>query len=292
MDKTKILCIGCFHGKIPGKLKQFVKKNKIDLILAHGDFPDFTIFRDIQFKYWNEIHAGMSFEDVLGKKKLEKMEKFGICQGKKVLRFLNSLGIPIIITHGNHDITEKYPWQSRRHIKRGDPFTEISKDSLESTIKNLKNVTLIDYSSKKFRNFSVYGVGCKVLTPKAPDDMLTYLYWKNLREKELKKLRQFFTKQKTKQVILLTHDPPYGTKLDKITWKKSPRYGEHVGTDQVKYFVKKHHPLLWVCGNIHEGRGMMKIGRTVVVNTGYGRIGQAAYAEIEGNKVKVRLIKL
>src|SRR3972149_2137602 len=281
--KVKILCIGCFHGKIPKRMKQFVRKNKIDLILAHGDFPDFAVFRDLQFKYWNEIHAGLSFEDIVGKKKLEKMEKFGISQGKKVLRFLNSLGVPVIITHGNHDITDKYPWGSHGPYKGKDPFAELSKDSLEYMIRNLKNITLIDYSSKKFRNFLVYGVGCKVLTPQSPSDSLTYLYWRKLRDKERRKLQQFFTKEKAKRTILLTHDPPYGTTLDKITWKKSPRYGEYMGTDQVKTFVKKYQPLLWVCVNILEGRRIIKIGKTFVVNTGYGRIGQAAYAEIEGN---------
>lgn len=284
--KIKILCIGCFHGKIPKKLKQFVRKNKIDLILAHGDFPDFTAFRNLQFKYWNETAVGVTFEEIIGKEKIECIEKSGIAKGKKVLKFLNSFGIPVIITHGNHDITNKYPW------KEQDPFEEINADSLENSIKNLKNITQLDYSAKKFKNFYIYGIGCKVLTPNAPENIIIYNYWKKLREKEHKKLRQFFTKQKAKHTIILTHDPPYGTKLDKITWKKSPRYGEHLGTDQVKLFVKKYQPLLWVCGNIHEGRGIIKIGKTIVVNTGYGRIGQAAYAEIENGKIKVKLIKL
>jgi len=284
--KIKILCIGCFHGKIPKKLKQFVRKNKTDLILAHGDFPDFTAFRNLQFKYWNETAMGMTFEEIVGKEKVEHLEKSGIAQGKKVLKFLNSFNIPVIITHGNHDITNKYPW------KEQDPFEEINADSLENSIKNLRNITQLDYSAKKFKNFFIYGVGCKVLTPNAPENPIIYNYWKKLREKEYKKLKQFFTKQKAKHTIILTHDPPYGTKLDKITWKKSPRYGEHLGTDQVKLFVKKYQPLLWVCGNIHEGRGIIKIGKTVVVNTGYARIGQAAYAEIENGKVKVKLIGL
>ena len=292
MSKIKILCIGCFHGKIPKRLKQFVKKNKIDLILSHGDYPDFSAFRDLQFKYWNEIHEGLSFEDIVGKKKVRQLEIFGIKQGKMVLRTLNSLGVPVITCYGNHDITDKYPWGSRGPYKGTDPFAKLSKDSLEYMIKNLKNITLIDYSFKKFRKFFVYGIGCKVLTPRKSGDPEIYKYWKNLRQREYKKLKQFFTKQKAKFTIVVTHDPPYGTKLDKITWKKSPRYGDHVGTDQVKNFVRKYQPLLWVCGNIHEGRGIMKIGKTVVVNTGYGHIGQAAYAEIEDGKVKVKLIKL
>jgi len=283
--KVKILCIGCFHGKIPKKMKRFVQDNKIDLILAHGDFPDFTAFRDLQFKYWHETSMGLSFEDIIGKEKLEKLEKTGIERGKKVLKFLNSFDIPVIITHGNHDITSKYPW------RQDDPFG-LDAESLENTIKNFKNIALIDYQAKKFGNFYVYGVGCKVLTPNKPYDSVTLNYWKNLRAMEYQKLKKFFTKDIAERSIILTHDPPYGTKLDKITWKKSPRYGEHVGTDQVKSFVQKFQPLLWVCGNIHEGRGIMKIGRTIVVNTGYGRIGQAAYAEIENGKVRLKLINL
>jgi Icc-related predicted phosphoesterase len=285
MNKIKILCIGCFHGKIPKKMKRFVQDNKIDLILAHGDFPDFTVFRDLQFKYWNELNAGLDFADIIGVKKLRQLQEYGVARGKEVLHFLNSLGIPVIITHGNHDTTNKYPW-------RGDDPLGFDLDSLENTIKNLKNIFLIDYSSKKIGEIYIYGVGCKVLTPNKPADSVTYSYWKRLREHEYQKLKQFFTQEKARKTLILSHDPPYGTKLDKITWKKSPRYGEHVGTDQVKHFVQKFQPLLWVCGNIHEGRGIMKIGKTVVVNTGYGRIGQAAYAEIDGENVIIKLINL
>lgn len=286
--KIKILCTGCLHGKIPKNFKKFVKDKEVDLILVHGDFPDFTVFRDLQFKYWKETAIGLSFDEIIGKKKYEQIERSGINRGKKVLQFLNSLGVPVIITHGNHDITNKYPWR----FSDADPFAETSYDSLENTIKNLKNIYLIDYAFKKFEEFYIYGVGCKVLTPDAPLNPPAYNYWESLREKEYAKLKQFFSKEKAKQIIVLTHDPPYGTKLDKITWKKSPRYGDHVGTDQMKLFVQKFQPLLWVCGNIHEGRGIMKIGKTFVVNTGYGRIGQAAYAEIEDEKVSVKLINL
>jgi len=287
--KIKILCSGCFHGKIPKNLKKFIKKKKIDLILNYGDFPDFAAFRDLQFKHWDEIGAGLTFEDIVGKKKLQQLERHGIEQGKKLLRFLNSFGIPVIITYGNHDITDKYPW---RAVGEAEPFDKISPDTLESTIKNLKNITLIDYSAKKFRNLYIYGVGCKVLLPHEPKDSTYYKFWKKHRDYEYKKLKQFFTKEKAKHTIVLTHDPPYGTKLDKITNKKSPRFGEHLGTDQVKLFVKKYQPLLWICGNIHEGRGIMKIGKTIVVNTGYGKNGEMAYAEIENRKVKIKLIKL
>jgi Icc-related predicted phosphoesterase len=284
--KIRILCSGCFHGVIPKKLKKFIKQKKIDLILNCGDFPDFAVFRTLQFKYWNEIAAGLSFEDIIGKKKLEKLEKSGIKKGKKVLQFLNSLGIPVMITHGNHDITDKYPWSFRV------PFPRLDPDTLENMIRNLKNIALIDYSSKRFRSLNVYGVGCKVLTPNAPENPTIYNYWKKLRIREFKKLDNFFKKHDARSTIVLTHDPPYGTKLDKITDRASPRYGEHLGTDQVKLFVKKYQPLLWVCANIHEGRGIIKIGKTVVVNTGYGKNGEMAYAEIENGKVKMKLLKL
>lgn len=34
----KILAIGDFHGKFPGKLKKLIKKENPDLILCTGDF--------------------------------------------------------------------------------------------------------------------------------------------------------------------------------------------------------------------------------------------------------------
>jgi len=88
--------------------------------------------------------------------------------------------------------------------------------------------------------------------------------------------------------ILLTHTPPYGTKLDIIYT------GEHVGSHGIRSLIEERKPLLAVSGHIHESRGVECLGKTVMVNPGPNYKGYFAIAEVEvslGN-VDVALKKL
>jgi Icc-related predicted phosphoesterase len=86
-------------------------------------------------------------------------------------------------------------------------------------------------------------------------------------------------------IILLTHAPPYGT-LDEIPIG-------HVGSKAIGKFVGRVD--LIVCGHIHEARGVMKCGRTVVVNTGMACEGYGALITIdkddEAARIDVELIE-
>lgn len=68
-----------------------------------------------------------------------------------------------------------------------------------------------------------------------------------------------------KKVILLTHAPPYGTKVDLIL-------EDHCGNKAVRTFIEKLQPDLAVSGHLHECAGNHdKIKNTVVINPGpYG----------------------
>ncbi len=63
-------------------------------------------------------------------------------------------------------------------------------------------------------------------------------------------------------------------KLDASVYPPKPVYegGQQVlfgaGSQSVRNSVEKRQPLLQLCGHVHEGRGMCKIGRTVVINPG------------------------
>ena len=103
-------------------------------------------------------------------------------------------------------------------------------------------------------------------------------------------LSRFFKSVDPRKVILLSHDPPYGTKLDLIRDRRSPRYGEHLGDFVIKKFAKKYQPLFWACGNIHESRGIARLEKTVVANTGYGHDGYAALIELP--KLRVKMVKI
>ena len=64
-----------------------------------------------------------------------------------------------------------------------------------------------------------------------------------------------------KRKILITHAPPYGTKLDAL-WA-------HVGSKGVRDIIEETKPDLCLCGHIHETFGMhQKVGRTEVINVG------------------------
>lgn len=70
-----------------------------------------------------------------------------------------------------------------------------------------------------------------------------------------------------KKVVLLTHQPPFNTKLDLI-------YGKPVGNMNIKDFIVEYKPILAVSGHLHDNFNKKeKIGNTLVINPGpYGKI--------------------
>ena len=89
-------------------------------------------------------------------------------------------------------------------------------------------------------------------------------------------------------LILIAHNPPYGTELDKTD------SGAHVGSPLLKKFIEDFKPILVVSGHIHESRAADKIGDSQLVNPGPLAEGFYALAEIaqgEGGK-KIAKIEL
>lgn len=84
------------------------------------------------------------------------------------------------------------------------------------------------------------------------------------------------------KVIVLSHTPPYNTKLDIV------RSGLHVGSKSLRKFIEERKPLLCICGHIHESRGIDRIGNTLMVNPGPLAWGYYAIVELYG-KVKIHL---
>lgn len=77
-------------------------------------------------------------------------------------------------------------------------------------------------------------------------------------------------------LILVSHNPPKGTLCDEC----APNV--HVGSALLSDFVMKTKPLALVCGHIHEGRAIDKIGETVVINP--GPLAEGNYAVLEAEK--------
>ncbi len=85
--------------------------------------------------------------------------------------------------------------------------------------------------------------------------------------KTAKKFEKIIKKHQNKKTILVTHAPPYKTKLDKIM-------NEPCGNKSIKNFILKVKPDLVIAGHLHENAGKEdRIKKTKLINPGpFGKI--------------------
>jgi uncharacterized protein len=74
-------------------------------------------------------------------------------------------------------------------------------------------------------------------------------------------------------VIIISHQPPYGTLCDTIG-------DAHIGCKNLADFIDKHQPLACFCGHVHDADGVDQIGDTYIMNPGRFSGGGAILAEI------------
>jgi Icc-related predicted phosphoesterase len=81
------------------------------------------------------------------------------------------------------------------------------------------------------------------------------------------------------KTIYVMHSPPYKTSLD-ITVKN-----EHVGSNDIREFLLKNQPNLFLCGHIHESPGTTKLGNTTCINPGQLYEFKYSLFELENNSI-------
>jgi len=147
---------------------------------------------------------------------------------------LDKLNKPVLIIPGNHE----------------------DSTHLSQLTKELNNVTNIHKKVIIKENFLFLGYGGSGFSMVDKE----FITISKKFEKELKK-------HKDKKTILVTHAPPYKTKLDKIQ-------GEACGNKSIKNFIKKVKPNLVISGHLHENAEKEdKIKNIKLVNPGpYGKI--------------------
>ncbi|MBI1936270.1 metallophosphoesterase [Candidatus Woesearchaeota archaeon] len=147
-----------------------------------------------------------------------------------ILKRLNKIGKKIIIVHGNHE----------------DAHT-LSKYS-----KSFKNLIFIHKKPYAENNLLFLGYGGGGFS---------------IRDREFEKIiQQRFSKiindNKDKKIILITHAPPYGTRLDRIG-------KNYCGNKSIRKFIERNKVDLHICGHLHENFGKEdKIGKTKLINPG------------------------
>jgi Icc-related predicted phosphoesterase len=109
--------------------------------------------------------------------------------------------------------------------------------------------------------------------------------WQTPRETDEATLEQLLEKavagvEDFTSAIFNMHVPPYDCTLDdcpKLDWSTDPPtpivvagvpQSAPAGSTAVRKVVEKYQPLLLLTGHIHESRGLVKVGRTTVINPG------------------------
>ena len=90
--------------------------------------------------------------------------------------------------------------------------------------------------------------------------------------------------QNEKNVVLLTHLPPFGLGID-----ISKSNGAHIGSNTIKKILETMQPFLHICGHAHNSFGEEKIGKTISINIGAVKENRALLLEL-GNELKWKKI--
>ncbi len=71
------------------------------------------------------------------------------------------------------------------------------------------------------------------------------------------------TIKKNQKIILVTHAPPFNTRLDEVP------FSGHVGCKSIRDFIDDVKPILHISGHLHENFHVkQKVGETVLINPG------------------------
>ena len=89
---------------------------------------------------------------------------------------------------------------------------------------------------------------------------------------------------KGKQLVQITHNPPYNTIADVIP------NGMHVGSRAIRKMIEEKKPIAALCGHIHEAEGAEMLGETKIVKIAPLMYGKAMILELpslETNMLKI-----
>lgn len=135
----------------------------------------------------------------------------------QILREFNDIGKPVLLIHGNHETSS----------------------GVMIECEQLRNLHFIH------RNYYIY------------DDIIFYGFGGggfSIRDESFARESELFmtefrklSENKRYKLVLVTHAPPYDTKLDDL--------GGHAGNRSIAEFIKRHHPMLAVSGHFHENAG-------------------------------------
>ena len=181
---------------------------------------------------FTDIHSNINYLRVISSLSKKEKPDLVICSGdisffstgiNKIKKEIAYFGKTTLLIHGNHE---------------NSSFI----DRLSS--KMIINIHKNAFEFKKFK-FLGYGGGGF--------------------EQEDRKLEDYFDniKCELKNWVLVTHAPPFGTKLDIIG-------KNHVGSKSIRRIIERYRPKLNICGHLHENFYVKdKVSQTMIINPGF-----------------------
>jgi Icc-related predicted phosphoesterase len=146
---------------------------------------------------------------------------------KHLLKELDDIKIPVLIIHGNHE----------------------NESLLRKACKESKNITFLHKAFHEHEDYVFAGFGGGGFSVRDEE----FEIWSH---SLLKKIGE------DKKIILITHAPPYGTKLDLIL-------DQPAGNKSIRQFIKMVQPALVISGHLHENAGTRdNIDKTFIINPG------------------------
>lgn len=292
----KFLITGDLHGKKPK-----IRFKDFDAIIMPGDICGDTIIRPLVIKWLKAMKKSgkidfMEFmHSKLGKKGFKKAEKKNLQIGNKIMRYLDSFDVPVYFVPGNWDQSRggvsADMSKSRYHYIKGVLQQCNVNKSNPKLFKGTKNIIDCPMKLYKEAEFNIIGYGISS-SPELPPDARKQMSRKDhakakrAHDRVAGKLSTLYKKRnKNKPTIFLTHNVPYGTKIDIIKNKNSPLHNKHWGSTVAASFIKKHKPLVCIGGHMHEHFGKTKLGKTVCIDAGFGPKVNTM-VEITGKKIK------
>lgn len=275
----RFVVIGDLHGQMPN-----VYYGNLDLLLSVGDFcANISNLREMMFKEISEKMKNPKITthwyDMMGRSNARKALQQLFSEGRKALEKLNSFGLPAYVVPGNWDQT---PEDSQWAYLKSDHFRGLTK--------GLKNIINVHEKRVDIGEYQLigYGVSSGPEIPRHKEDLAV------ISKKALAKRKQYYKTEyaklsrlfdgATKPVLFLTHNVPFGTSIDQINNKDSPRNGYHYGSLIVRDLVEKYKPVLAIGGHMHEHFASAHLGKTTCINAGFGGM-RNVLVELYGEKV-------
>jgi len=190
----------------------------------------------MKFLTFADLHGDFGLLKKLIKRAKEKDIEFVLVAGdftafersmRAILKKLDSIGKPIFLIPGNHEEGGDY----KKFVKDYPNCRDVHKKAIE-----VDGYVILSYGGNGF----------------------------SATDSEFREIaRNWYGKYKGKKVILMTHGPAYGTKLDLIEKK-------HVGNKDYLRFIERIKPKVVISGHLHETFNVVdEIGKTKLVNPGW-----------------------